>query len=155
MCWRWRNLIGISIIGIPISLRTPPLWCPREAKQTQGNYGGYGDRPRRSYWGIGLAALVLVAFLLVVAAWVIHPYYPAPGMYYVGWWFFFPFGFIFFVFVLFFIGRLLFWPWGWGGRRNYWYRHDEAYYIIRQRYARGEITKDQYDQMMRDLEQHS
>jgi len=72
-------------------------------------------------------------------------------MYYGGWWFFFPFGFIFFIFFVFFIGRLLFWPWGW--RRNYWHGHDEAYYILRQRYARGEITKDQYDEMMKGLEQ--
>jgi len=127
----------------------------QEARQTQTNYGSYGDRPHRSYWGVGLAALILVVLLLIFATWTIHPYYPAPAMYYGGWWFFFPFGFIFFIFVLFFIGRLIFWPWGSGWRRNYWYRHDEAYYTLRQRYAKGEITKDQYDQMMKDLERHS
>jgi putative membrane protein len=86
-----------------------------------------------------------------------HPYY-YPGMmpYYGGGFFFpffFPFGFIFFIFIIFALSRLLFWPWGW--RRGYWYRHDEAADILRQRYARGEITKDQFAQMMRDLEQRS
>lgn len=48
--------------------------------------------------------------------------------------------------------------WAWGPsrryyRQSYWYR-DDAHEILRQRYARGEITKDQFDQMTRDLEQH-
>lgn len=81
-----------------------------------------------------------------------HPYYQPMMPYYGGWWFFFPFGFFFFIFIIFLVGRLLFWPWAWGWRRGYWYHHDEAYYILRQRYAKGEITKEQYDQMMRDLE---
>ena len=113
--------------------------------------------PRR-HWGLGLLLAGFVVFLVVafLVANLVHPYYyPGTMPYYGGWWFFFPFGFFFFIFVVFFIGRLLFWPWGGGWRRNYWYRHDEAYYILRQRYARGEITKDQYDQMMRDLEQHN
>ena len=97
--------------------------------------------------------MLLVLLVLIFAAWAFHPYYPGPGMYYGGWWFF-PFGFLFFIFFVFLVGRLLFWPMAWGWRRNYGYHHDEAYYILRQRYARGEITKDQYDQMMRDLEQH-
>lgn len=72
-----------------------------------------------------------------------------------GW---FPFGGIWIFFVLF----LLLGPWRrgawgpWGGRRA-WYgpgwrpRADEAFKILRERYARGELTKDQYDAMMRDL----
>ena len=39
--------------------------------------------------------------------------------------------------------------------RRYWRYGDQAYYILRERYARGEITKDQLDQMMRDLQQHN
>jgi len=31
--------------------------------------------------------------------------------------------------------------------------HDGAAEILRRRYASGEITKDQFDQMMRDIEQ--
>jgi putative membrane protein len=118
---------------------------------TQSNYG---EIPPHRHWGLGLLLAGLVVFLVVafLVATLVHPYYyPGTMSYYDGWWFF-PFGFFFFIFIVFFVGRLIFWPWGW--RRNYWYRHDEAYYILRQRYARGEITKDQYDQMMRDLEQH-
>src|SRR5574341_1450171 len=39
--------------------------------------------------------------------------------------------------------------------RRYWRYGDDAYYILRERYARGEITKEQFEQMMRDLQQHS
>ena len=74
---------------------------------------------------------------------------------YYGGWFFFPFGFIFFIFIVFALSRLLFWPWAWGWRRSYGYRHDEARDILRQRYAKGEITKEQFAQMMRDLDQQS
>jgi len=100
-----------------------------------------------------------VAFIGAIAA---HNYiYPAGPAYY-GYpafgWFFFPFGFFFFLIFLFFIFRVIFWGWGWGGgwgwRRKYWYGYGDAHEILRHGYARGEITKEQYDQMSRDLEQH-
>jgi putative membrane protein len=78
------------------------------------------------------------------------PYYPYP--YFA--WGFFPFGFIFFLIFIFFIFRVAFWGWGGGWGRGY-YRYGDAREILRQRYARGEITKDQFDQMMRDLDQHN
>lgn len=109
-------------------------------------------------WVFGAILLVLVLGLFVGPFFggyygMMGPYnaYPRP---YFGW-FFFPFGFIFFIFILFFAFRWLWFPWR--GRYYYggWYRHhDEAEDILRQRYARGEITKDQFDQMTRDLEQH-
>src|SRR6266705_6274815 len=43
---------------------------------------------------------------------------------------------------------------GWGYRGRYWRYQDQSYYIIRERYAKGEITKEQLEQMMRDLQQH-
>ncbi len=73
-----------------------------------------------------------------------------------------PFGFLwafFLVFLLFGLLRFAFWgPRWWGGyyrRGGYgpYGRQNEAYHIVRERYARGEITKDQYDAMMRDLYQ--
>ena len=81
------------------------------------------------------------------------PYYGFPGF---SGWFFFPFGFFSIFFILFLVSRLVFWPWGrgWGLRHGYGYHYGDANEILRQRYARGEITKEQFDQMMRDLEQH-
>ncbi len=80
---------------------------------------------------------------------------------------FFPFGFgwiwgLFGLFFIFGIFRWIFWGggwgwglgWGWGYRGRYWHRYDRAVAILRERYAKGEITKDQFNQMMRDLEQH-
>jgi putative membrane protein len=76
---------------------------------------------------------------------------------------FFPFGFFFFaflwIFIIFGVLRWFFWwPWGWGYRRRwgyYWgrgYYGDDAYQILRERYAKGEITKDQFEQMSQDLD---
>jgi putative membrane protein len=97
-----------------------------------------------------------------VLSWIFRPvtiaYYP----YGFG---FFPFGLFFgffWIFAIFWFIRWLFWPrrwgYGWGSGyygRRYWGNEDRAYYILRERYARGEITKEQFDQMMRDLEQHN
>ena len=130
---------------------------PRRRKRTQSTYGE--QRPHRGspfLWAV-LAILVIavIAFFAVLA---FHgypagtmPYYGYPGY---GWWFFFPFGIFFLFIVLFFVSRLIFWPMGWGWRRRYWYGYGDAHEILRQRYARGEITKEQFDQMKRDLEQH-
>jgi len=112
-------------------------------------------------WVLGLAFVVLVLGLLAAtfyfagppaAGTMPYPYYPRPFFGF----FFFPFGIILFVFLIFFVFRLAFWPWrrgyyGYHGHRRGW---DDANEILRQRYARGEITKDQFEQMQRDLEQH-
>src|SRR5712664_4630616 len=64
------------------------------------------------------------------------------------------FGF-FWIFAVFWFIRWAFWPWrGYGPRRS-WRYGDQAYYTLRERYARGEITKEQFDQMTRDLQQHN
>src|SRR6266508_2240689 len=78
----------------------------------------------------------------------LSPGSPGPWFPFYGFWFFFAF------FALFWAVRWFFWPWGWGySRRRYWHG-DESYYILRARYARGEITKEQYEQTMRDLDHH-
>ena len=58
------------------------------------------------------------------------------------------------VFLGLFVVRILFWR----SRRKYWREHhtgNEAIRILRERYARGEITKEQFDQMLHDLRQHT
>lgn len=101
-------------------------------------------------------ALAMVALLFFLGIALVHYYYP-PGMPYYGYpwfgWMFFPFGIFFFIF-LFFVFRIAFWGGGWGWRRRYWYGYSDANEILRQRYARGDITKEQFEQMSRDLEQH-
>ena len=105
---------------------------------------------------MALAAVAVVFFLGMT---LVHYYYPT-GMPYYGYpwfgWGFFPFGFLFFLIFLFINFRVVFWGWGgaWGWRRRYWYGYGDASEILRQRYARGEITKEQFEQMSRDLEQH-
>jgi putative membrane protein len=118
------------------------------------------QHPRRGgIFGWVILAVVIVAIVSFFAVVALRGYPTGPMMTYngypvFGWWFFFPFGFFFIFFILFFVGRFIFWPWGWGWRRRYWYGYGDAHEILRQRYARGEITKEQFDQMTRDLEQH-
>ncbi|MDE1853523.1 MAG: SHOCT domain-containing protein [Thaumarchaeota archaeon] len=120
----------------------------------------YEDRHlhSRSAFAWVVVALVAVAVIALIAAIAMRAY-PVSGTmmgYYgypfYGFWFF-PFGFVFFFIFIFFIARVMFWGGGWGWRRGY-YHYGDSREILRQRYARGEITKDQFDQMMRDLEQH-
>jgi uncharacterized membrane protein len=122
--------------------------------------------PHRHFFAWGIVALVSIVAIFATIG-ILLSYYPpaAPaGMVYPYYGFF---GFrllfgLFFIFALFWILRWAFWGWGWGHRRAYWgggygyWRHrDTSYYIIRERYAKGEINKEQYDQMMRDLDQHT
>jgi len=104
-----------------------------------------------------LMCLILLAVLAFVIALTLRVFFgPATVPYYPGrFLFFFPFGILVFFLMLFIIARLVFWPWRREYRKAYWHRHDEAAEIVRARYARGEITKEQFDQMMRDLEPHS
>ncbi len=102
--------------------------------------------------GLFLILLGILFFtgLLVVSRVVTAPYYGYP--------FFYPFGLFFgfiFLFLIFGVLRWVLWPrpWGWGYGHRYSRYNDRAYYILRERYARGEITKDQYDQMVRDLQE--
>jgi uncharacterized membrane protein len=99
--------------------------------------------------------IVLVGIALFSGFFLLPRFYPGPGYYSP---YFFPFGWLWMFFGLFLVFgllRFLLWPWRWGGYgRGSWYRYDDAHRILRERYARGEITKDQLDQMTRDLDQH-
>jgi uncharacterized membrane protein len=113
-------------------------------------------RLRRPVWvGLLVVVAVLIVVPIVVSAvfYVLRPmgraYFPSMGYYP---FFFFPFGWVFGFLILFLLLRWIFWPWGWGSRRRYRGYRDE-YHILRVRYARGEITKEQFDQMTRDLQE--
>jgi putative membrane protein len=97
--------------------------------------------------------LVVVAFVgvAIVGSFIWHPAVTS-GSYP-----FFPFGFFwiwpfFALLFVFFVARWFFWGWGWGWRGGYGYQSD-AMRILEERYARGEITKEQFEQMRKDLGQ--
>lgn len=100
-------------------------------------------------------AIGAIALLFIIGTSLIFFVFFAPHPF-VG--YFFPFG-IFWVFLLVFlvfgILRWAFWGWGWRSRGYYGRYYDQAHQILRERYARGEITKEQLDQMMRDLDRRS
>ena len=107
-------------------------------------------------WVLGIVLAVLVIGFLVSLVYFggmymmgTNPYYyPRPFFGFL----FFPFGLIAFFFLVFVVFRLAFWP----GRRGYhgrWGSWNDADEILRRRYARGEITKEQFEQMRRDLDQ--
>ena len=123
--------------------------------KTTNNYGWHPGR----FLFFGFIALLAVIGTIAAIGYLLRPvgvtYYPFGFG-------FFPFGLFFgffWIIAIFWFVRFLFWPWRWGmGRRYYghgWGYGDQAYNILRERYARGEISKDQYDQMMRDLQQHN
>jgi putative membrane protein len=105
---------------------------------------------------LGIAAIVTIAALFFYE---VHP----AGVYpWYGWWWFpfpfFPLIFIPVIFLAFFVFRGIFWGEGWCGLGGAgWHStqySDPAYEILKERFARGEITKDQFEQMTKDLEAH-
>lgn len=113
----------------------------------------YDPQPsRRWLWLPLVVAAVVIAGITGawLLAWPTAPAY-AQGAY-LWWWFPFPWLFVVPAFLLFFVLRWLLWGgWGWGWGRYRWGYGDPAVEILRERFARGEITKEQYDSMMRDL----
>jgi uncharacterized membrane protein len=105
---------------------------------------------------LALGVVIVLVGIALFSGFILLPrFYPATGYYSP---YFFPFGWLWWFFGLFLVFgllRFLLWPWRWGGYgRRSWYGYDDAHRILRERYARGEITKDQLDQMARDLDQH-
>ena len=120
----------------------------------------YRERPRRWHW---LPIIIGAMFAIVAVLLLLIAFYPAwfgltSGPYPYRW----GFGGIFLVFfvliVLFFIARVVFWS---TRASRYGRRHpgsangnpgmNRPAMVARMRYARGEITREQYDQIMKDL----
>lgn len=100
------------------------------------------DRIRR------IVGWVIVGLIVVVGAAIAMSAFVYGGR---GWFFPFHFGWlggIFLLLIIFWIARWFFWPW-----RRGWYRYEHrgAQSILKERYAKGEITKEQFEQMMHDL----
>ena len=121
---------------------------------------GFTSYPRKSRRGFlkwifaGIFALLLVSFVIfgLLAIGLFGHFGPRPDY---AWPFFFPFGFLIFVFGIFVVFRLAFWGWGWGRgyyRGSWAYGRFSALEILQRRYARGEITKEQYEQMKSDIQ---
>jgi len=129
-------------------------------ENNSGSARSFGARHQKRAIGwlfAGLAVLLIAAVFVLPLAF----YGAAPVRAYGFYPFIFPFGFFFLFFIGFFVLRLLFWGRGWGGgwgwRGGYnggyggWGNYPDAAEVLRMRYAKGEITREQLDQMMKDL----
>jgi uncharacterized membrane protein len=106
------------------------------------------DRPR---WFL---VPIIVAFSIVAIIVSLGLYFASTGVHPEYYWFPFPFFPLVLVplFVLIFFGIRLFRGgcWGWG-RSTYGRYYDPAIETLRERFAKGEITRQQLDQMVQDL----
>lgn len=107
-------------------------------------------------WGVfGLIIFIgvsIIASLLFFGARSQAPFYPFFPAY------FFPLHFgwlggIFIILLIFLIARWVFLPWRNGNQISSYPQHhdDGAYSILKERYAKGELTKEQFQQMMLDV----
>jgi putative membrane protein len=109
--------------------------------------------------GWGIIGLIAMIGLSIALSLYFAPWRPAGFFHYP---FFFPFHFgglgaIFLILIVFFIARRFLGPWR-GGDGYYSYLHQQkvdAASIVRERYAKGEITKEQFEQIMHNLWQES
>lgn len=112
--------------------------------------GPWGAGPS---WWIAVSLIVLGLIVTVVLAGVLLGWGPpgasGPGPY-PGWWPLFPLGFFLVVVLLLFVVRGGFWGrWGWGHPYGPWAGSAEE--VLRRRFARGEISPEQFRQMRREL----
>ena len=110
-------------------------------------------------WSI-VGLIAVIGLSIALSLYYFAPWRPGGGFDY-PFFFTFPFHFgwlgaIFLIFIVFLVARWFFWPWREGGGGYYSYQHQQrpdAASIVRERYAKGEITREQFEQMMRDLRQ--
>jgi putative membrane protein len=118
--------------------------------------GARGWSPLLPLLAMVAVVLTLVGLSLYFRSYAPPPYYGAqyPGLW-IGWplfgvgWILIPL----FFFGVFFALRWFFWGgWGWGRGWYGRYYDDPAIEVLRERFARGEITKEQFERMARDLQ---
>ncbi len=117
----------------------------------------YKLKSPRYFLAWGIIALIAIVGVITALSYIFFASQPVPGAFYPRF-VFFPFAGLFAlfgIFAIFWLVRWLFWPWRWHYPGRYWRYRDESYYILRERYAKGELTKEQFEQMMRDLEQRN
>jgi putative membrane protein len=112
--------------------------------------------------GWSIIGLIAVIGLSIALSFYFAPR-PGGGLFHYP--FFFPFhfgwlGVIFLIFLMFLVARwLFFWPGrerggGEGGYHSHQHQQrPDAASIVKERYAKGEITREQFEQMIRDLRQ--
>ncbi len=114
---------------------------------------------------IAIIAVVIAVVFIIVAIFAFsasrNPYYGYGGYYggmmggFGGYWMLFmiPIGLIVLVVIGYIVWRAVNWGGGCcgGGHYGHYGDRENAMEILRQRYARGEISKDQYEQMKRDI----
>jgi len=121
-----------------------------------GSPAGGPPPARRSWWILPVVAIAAIAVVGVVL-WVLLPRYGGRA----GYWL--PYGGFFVVFLVLWLSFMVVRVAWWGSRRER-YRaaraasrygnapaFDPAVRVARMRYARGEITRDEYDQIVRNL----
>jgi putative membrane protein len=120
---------------------------------------GYPQRPDPRRWlFLGLAVVLVVLAVLAILLFLFPSSfgYAGPGPYGGGFRFFGGFLLVLLVvWVVLMVVRISFWSSRgrrYGGRANGMRGPREAVHIARIRYARGEITRDQFEQIMQDLE---
>jgi uncharacterized membrane protein len=113
--------------------------------------------PRTRFWIVPVAilgTLVAVGVGVLILAWAGLFSPPPSGGAYPPFWFVFPLGFVLFWVIVVVVVR----PWrrqnGWGWGRG-WQPYIEAGEMVRIRFARGEISKDQMTSLLRDLDETS
>lgn len=117
-------------------------------KWEDGGECGPGPRSRWAYLPL-VAAVAVIAALGLAAWWWGGPGAgPVEGFPYPFFWPLAPLGFFLVLLLVFSFTRFAFWGWHGGGAGRY---GPEAREILRARFARGEISRDQLRQMLRDL----